>query len=52
LSLKTEDEQSEKEETVAESQRTTTTKWASDGVAATISLLSEEKRKKWRSDCC
>ncbi len=52
LSLKTEDEGSEKEDTVAESQRTTTIKWASDGVAATISLLPEEKRKIWRSDCC
>jgi hypothetical protein len=52
LSLKIEDEGSEKEETVAESQRTTTTKWASDGVVATISLLPEEKRKIWRADCC
>jgi hypothetical protein len=52
LSLKTEGEGSEKEETVVESQRTTTTKWASDGVAATISLLPEEKRKIWRLDCC
>jgi hypothetical protein len=52
LSLKAEEEGSEKEETVAESQRMTTTKWASDGVAGTISLLPEEKRKIWRSECC